>query len=139
MAYYSIFPQDGQGTKTIWLWSLCIDTRHLFYFTASHVADYLDNDDNQLFIRVGKGKFINVIGEIKFTNLDRSSGIDLAYIKIDQQMIPDLVATKKPITIGKISKHNKTLDGSNYCVIGFPVQTDKLDRQKKKNSISCRG
>ena len=48
-----------------------------FILTASHVADYLIEESNQLFIRVDKEKYINVIGDIKYTDIDKSQGIDL--------------------------------------------------------------
>jgi|GEM_PF-4802567 hypothetical protein len=41
-----------------------------FILTASHVADYLIEDSNQLFIRVDKKKYINVIGDVKYTDID---------------------------------------------------------------------
>lgn len=91
-----------------------------FLFTASHVAEALTSDSKDLFIRVGKKKYINVLGEIKFTDLGNSHGIDLAYIKLDSQMIAPLSKPYQFLTLDKIRKHNNLLDASNYCVIGFP-------------------
>lgn len=100
-----------------------------FILTASHVADYLIEDSNQLFIRVDKKKYINVIGDVKYTDIDKSQGIDLAYIKIDSEMISPLSKPYKFLTIDKITKHNRMLDASNYCVLGFPETNIKFDNQ----------
>lgn len=101
-----------------------------FILTASHVADYLIEESNQLFIRVDKEKYINVIGDIKYTDIDKSQGIDLAYIKIDKEMITPLSRPYKFLTIDKISKHNRMLDASNYCVLGFPEKNIKFNNGK---------
>jgi hypothetical protein len=95
--------------------------------TASHVADYLTTEQNQLYIRVDKKKYINVIGEIKLTEINKSKGVDLAYIKIDKEMLPELEIPYKFLTIDKISKHNQMLDGVNYCVLGFPEKNIKTE------------
>lgn len=98
-----------------------------FILTASYVADYLTEDSNQLFIRVDKGKYINVIGDIKYTDIDKSQGIDLAYIKIDKEMITPLSRSYIFLTIDKISKNNRMLDASNYRVLGFPEKNIKFN------------
>lgn len=91
-----------------------------FLLTASHVADYRRTTGKQLFVRVGSDKFINVAGDIKGTEIDRSNGVDIAYIKLAEEMIPYLEKSYKFLPINKISKHNPVLGGSNYCVVGFP-------------------
>jgi hypothetical protein len=92
-----------------------------FIFTASHVADVLADKNNDLFIKVGYDKYVNVVGRVKYTNSNKSRGLDLAYIKLDEQMIPPLTEYYTFLTLDKIRKHNKLLVGAaNYCVIGFP-------------------
>lgn len=107
-----------------------------FILTASHVADYLIEESNQLFIRVDKEKYINVIGDIKYTDIDKSQGIDLAYIKIDKEMITPLSRPYKFLTIDKISKHNRMLDASNYCVLGFPENNIRFNNGKLDTGAS---
>lgn len=97
-----------------------------FILTCSHVADHLITDNNDLFIKVDEKGYINVLGEIKYTDIDKSKGIDLAYIKADPQMIPFLLKTYKFVTIDKFSKHNLMLDGTNYCVLGYPEKNIKF-------------
>jgi hypothetical protein len=93
-----------------------------FIITASHVADFFENNPNEdLNIRVTKKLFINVLGEIKYTNIDKSQGVDLAYIKLDIQMVEPLLKVYKPITIEKFRSHNNLLYAMNYCVLGFPT------------------
>lgn len=98
-----------------------------FILTCSHVADYFENENSDLFIRVDKKGYINVIGEIKYTDIDKSKGIDLAYIKVDEQMLPHLLKPFRPVTIDKFRKHNQMLDGINYCVLGFPEKNIKFE------------
>lgn len=107
-----------------------------FILTASHVADYLTEESNQLFIRVDKEKYINVIGDIKYTDINKSKGIDLAYIKMVEEMVPPLSKPYKFLTIDKISKHNRMLDASNYCVLGFPEKNIKFDNKKLETGAS---
>jgi len=92
-----------------------------FFFTASHVADYFENNENSdLYIRVGKKRFVNVLGEIKYTDIKKSGGIDLAYIKIDSQLIGPLLGPYIPIEVNKIRSHHNLLNAMNYCVFGYP-------------------
>lgn len=98
-----------------------------FILTASHVADYLTEEQNDLFIRVDKKKYINVTGDIKYTDINKSQGIDLAYIKIAKDMVSPLSKPYRFITIDKLSKHNQRLDAMNYCVLGFPEKNFKFD------------
>ena len=92
-----------------------------FILTASHVADFFEkNPDKDLQIRVGKELFINVLGDIKYTDIEKSKGLDLAYIKIDKQMIKPLSKPYIPLEIDKIRSHNKLFYAMQYCVLGFP-------------------
>lgn len=97
-----------------------------FILTASHVADHIEENGNDLFIRIGKKRFVNILGEIKFTDIQDSKGVDLAYIKLDHQLIPDLSKSYKFITIDKFRKHMQQLDAMNYCVVGFPEKNIKF-------------
>jgi len=93
-----------------------------FIITASHVADYFEkNPNDDLNIRVGKSKFINVLGDIKYTEIDKSEGVDLAYIKLDKVMIEPLLRPYIPINIEKIRSHHNLIYAMNYCVLGFPA------------------
>lgn len=107
-----------------------------FILTASHVADYLTDEQNALFIRVDRQKYINVIGDIKYTDIDKSEGIDLAYIKVDKEMIAPLSKPYKFITIDKLSQHNNMLDAMNYCVLGFPEKNIKFENNTLETGAS---
>lgn len=92
-----------------------------FIFTASHVANVLSDETFDLFIKIGNDEYINVVGRVKYTDFNTSRGIDLAYIKLDKQMIPALTEYYTFLTIDKIRRHDRLLVGAaNYCVIGFP-------------------
>ena len=93
-----------------------------FIITASHVADFFEKHPNEdLRIRVGKTRYINVLGDIQYTEIEKSEGADLAYIKLDKQMIEPLLKPYIPISIDKIRNHNNLLYAMNYCVLGFPA------------------
>lgn len=92
-----------------------------FILTASHVADFFEqNPGKDLMIRVNKKSFINVLGDIKYTDMDKSKGIDLAYIKVDKQMIEPLSKPYIPIEIDKFRAHHNLFYAMNYCVLGYP-------------------
>jgi len=92
-----------------------------FIFTASHVADFFEkNPTEDLRIRVDEKSFINVLGDIKYTDIGKSKGIDLAYIKVDQQMIEPLCKPYIPLEINQIRSHHNLFYAMNYCVLGFP-------------------
>ena len=97
-----------------------------FIFTASHVCEYLEKEENHLYIQIGKSKFINVIGEIKSSVIDESRGVDLAYIKIDSGVVKSLHGHYNYVTTDKISHHKERLDAANYSVIGFPENNIKF-------------
>jgi hypothetical protein len=114
------FEKDNDGFKPYGSGVFAFIHETHFILTASHVAKAFSDDTKDLFIRVGEKKYINVLGEIKLTDLDSSSGVDLAYIKIDQSMVEPLSIVYEFLKIDKVRKHNKMLDAMNYCVIGFP-------------------
>lgn len=93
-----------------------------FLLTASHVTkDW--SDQNQLYIRIGKSNYVSLVGELRETDLDKDKDVDLAYVKIDERIIPDL---KKPyifLPISKIREHRKLLEGMNYCIMGYPEKS----------------
>jgi hypothetical protein len=92
-----------------------------FLFTASHVADYFEqNQESDLYIRVGKKRFVNVLGEIKYTDINKSKGVDLAYIKLDSQLYKSMLGPYIPLEISKIRSHHNLPMAMNYCVLGFP-------------------
>lgn len=93
-----------------------------FIITASHVASFFEeHPDEDLRIRVNKKLFINVLGEIKYTDIEKSEGADLAYIKLDEQMIIPLSKAYIPVTLEKFRNHNNLLYAMNYCILGFPA------------------
>jgi len=130
------FYKAEQGLKPFGSGVLAYIHNTYFILTASHVADYLTEEQNELFIRVDKKKYINVIGEIKYTDIDKSKGIDLSYIKIDKDMIEPLSKPYKFLTIAKISKHNRRLDAMNYCVLGFPESNIKFENNTLETGAS---
>ncbi|WP_144214753.1 hypothetical protein [Flavobacterium anhuiense] len=93
-----------------------------FIITASHVASFfLEHPDEELIIKINKELFIPVFGDVKYSIIEKSEGIDLAYIKLAKQTIINLLKVYIPITIEKFRHHNNLLNGTNYCVLGYPT------------------
>ena len=92
-----------------------------FIFTASHVADFFEKEPSkELRVRIDADTFINVLGNIHFTDMEKSEGIDLAYIKLEEQMIELLMKPYIPLEISKIRSHHQLFYAMNYCVLGYP-------------------
>lgn len=113
-------------------------TTHDYYFllTASHVLDYLTTKENQLYVRVGFNRFINIRGIINFTNYKENKQVDLGYIRLDPEMIDHFGTAYKFLTIDKVSKHQPKLGGSNYCALGFPAKNFKYENNSIKTGAS---
>lgn len=93
-----------------------------FIITASHVASFfIENLDEELIIKITKELFIPVYGEVKYSIIDKSERIDLAYIKVAKQTIIHLLKVYIPLSIEKFRHHNNLLNGTNYCVFGYPT------------------
>ncbi|MBP6755165.1 MAG: hypothetical protein KA210_03375 [Bacteroidia bacterium] len=108
-----------------------------FIFTASHVADYFEKyEEKNLHIRVGEKSYINVIGDIKYTDIQKSKGIDLAYIKLDNQMVDPLLKPYIPLTIDKIRSHHNPFNAMNYCVLGYPEKNVSKESEPLETGAS---
>lgn len=107
-----------------------------FIFTASHVADYVEKEGKDLYIRVGRKDYVNVLGMFRYTDMEMSEGVDLAYIKLDEQMIEPLSGPYKFLTIDKIRKHELRRGGLNYCVLGYPEGNIKFDTGRMETGAS---
>ena len=94
-----------------------------YILTASHVTDYL-HDDQQLYLRIQKG-YVSVVGDLRDTDIEESGGIDLAYIRLDEKIVPDLLKAYQFLPLSKFRRHLKLLDAAQYCIIGFPVKNQK--------------
>lgn len=93
-----------------------------FIITASHVASFFEEYPNEeLIIKTGKELFIPILGEVKYSIIDQNERIDLAYIKLDKQTIVCLSKAYIPVTIEKFRHHNNLINGTNYCILGYPA------------------
>jgi len=115
------FEETKNGMKPFGSGVLVVVNNIHYIFTAAHVAKILEKQNFNLFINVFEDGYINVVGRVKYTNLDQRPGIDLAYIKLDGQIISLLIKHYKFLPVNKIRIHNQLLEGgANYCVLGFP-------------------
>jgi len=105
-----------------------------FLLSASHVAEGLMSDSKDLYIQVNEKGYMNILGDIKLTEIEKSNGIDLAYVKLDVQMVPILKKSYKFIDITFFRKHNQVLDATHYCVLGFPENNIRI-----KNGVQQTG
>lgn len=105
-----------------------------YLLTASHVTENWSND-HQLFTRTRKG-YVSIVGDLRETDIEKSNGLDLAYIKLDANVVPAIEAGHKFLPISKFRKHSKLLDSTQYCVIGFPTINKKIVDGKLKTGAS---
>jgi len=93
-----------------------------FIITASHVTSFfLEHPNEELRIKVAKELYIPVFGEVKYSIIDKCERIDLAYIKLDKQIIVYLSKVYIPLSINKFRHHNNLISGTNYCILGYPA------------------
>ena len=105
-----------------------------YILTASHVTERLD-DNNSLYIKIHDG-YVSVVGDVKGTEINKSNGIDLSYIRLDDRIIPDLKRAYKFIDISKFRRHIKLLDATHYCVVGFPEANLEIKDGKSMTGAS---
>ncbi|MEE1945842.1 hypothetical protein VRU48_12040 [Pedobacter sp. KR3-3] len=96
-----------------------------FLLTASHVVEDW-SDENQLFIKSKRG-YISIVGTMSQTDIAKSEGVDLAFIKLDEVILPEILAGYKFLPLSKFRKHINLLDAAQYCVIGYPEINKKID------------
>lgn len=80
-----------------------------------------EHPNKELRIKISKKLFIPILGEVKYSIIEKSERIDLPYIKLDKQTTSYLSKTYIPVNIEKFRDHNNLLNGTNYCVLGYPT------------------
>ncbi|MCD7902151.1 MAG: hypothetical protein LUH22_20535 [Bacteroides sp.] len=106
-----------------------------FILTASHVAEVLEGDE-ELYVQVDHNRYIKIFGDINMTDMEKSKGVDLAYIKLAEELISPLQKPYIFLTIDKFRKHHNLLDASNYCVLGFPENNVKRENGQLKTGAA---
>lgn len=132
-----IFKKTDKGLRPFGTGVLLQTHNKYFILTCSHVAEHIESSkDESLYVRVGKKEYVNIIGEFKLTDIDKSGNIDLAYIVLGEEIVPIL---KKPylfLDITKIRDHKKLVPGSNYCVIGYSEKNISFESGKMETGAS---
>ncbi len=111
-----------------------------YILTASHVIDYFMEDENStedLFIRKGGG-YVAIKGDFKGTVISMSDGIDLAYIKIENELFEAVKYNYKFLPLSKFRKHVKLIPAAQYCVLGFPEVNVKHEDDKMHTGASVK-
>jgi hypothetical protein len=91
---------------------------YFFLLTASHVMEHLTND-NPPIVQVNKNHFVSLHGDILRTDFNAGDGIDIACIRLRDNIVDSLRGEFTFLPVSKIRHHRKTLNGSNYCAFGF--------------------
>ena len=99
-----------------------------FIFTASHVSEYMEKEGANLFIKIDHSKYVNVVGEIHQTDIDRSKNIDLAIIRLDPELTQQLEKPYNFLPISKLRKHEALIYAPHYCVLGYPAVNKKKEK-----------
>jgi hypothetical protein len=101
-----------------------------YILTASHVTEDW-SDENKLFVQI-HGGYISVVGTTRGTEIDKSSKIDVAYIKLDKIVAIQLKKGNKFLGINMIRAHINLLDSADYCIFGYPTINQKKEDGKLK-------
>lgn len=100
-----------------------------FILTASHVVEDW-SDANKLFIEIENGH-ISIVGKASGTETDEK--LDVAYIKLKDEILPILRRWYSFLTVEQLLHHNKIFDEANYCAYGFPVSNFKMKSEIAKS------
>jgi len=121
-----IFEMDKpKGMKPYGSGVMVILNENHFLLTASHVVEDWSNE-HQLFIKSRRG-YVSIVGNMSQTDIDKSEGVDLAFIKLDDEILPEIKAGYKFLPISKFRRHVNLVDAAQYCVIGYPEINKKID------------
>lgn len=121
-----IFEQDKpKGMKPYGSGVMVILNEIHYLLTASHVVENW-SDEHQLFIKSRRG-YISIVGIMSQTDIDKSEGVDLAFIRLDHEILPKIQAGYRFLPISKFRRHVNLLDAAQYCVIGYPELNKKFD------------
>lgn len=126
---------DGKGLQPF-ASSVLVNLGDSFYiFTASHVTEFLQTG-KQLFVKTNTG-YVSIVGEYNETILNKSDNVDLAFFRIDDVIVKDLINVYRFLPISKIRKHNKLLDAAQYCVVGFPEKNKRHEEGRLQTYASA--
>jgi len=103
-----------------------------FILTASHVIEDW-SDQNKLFVEIEKGH-ISVVGKASGTETETGEKLDVAYIKLKDELVPILKRWYQFLAFDQLLHHNKVFDEGNYCAYGFPVVNFKM-KSEVANSV----
>ena len=102
-----------------------------FILTASHVVEDW-SDANKLFVEIENGH-ISVVGKASGTETATGKKLDVAYIKLKDEIVPILREYYNFLTAEQFLHHNKIFDEANYCAYGFPVVNFKMKSEIAKS------
>jgi hypothetical protein len=94
--------------------------------TASHVIEDW-SDTNKLFIEFRKGEYISVVGKGSGTEIEKKEKLDIAYIKLKDDLVLILKLWYKFLPNYRFLKADMVFDEANYCSFGFPVSMQKKE------------
>lgn len=100
-----------------------------YILTASHVIEDWSNE-NKLFIEIENEVHISVVGKACGTEMEKDKKLDVAYIKLKDEIVPILRRWYRFLPIERFLHHHKVFDEANYCAYGFPVANPKNDKGK---------
>ena len=95
-----------------------IGTLH-YILTAAHVAEKHRNP-NQFLVLQKNGKFLEIKGDCQYTNYRNLTKIDVAYIKISNELKVILSDSFEFLSQDKIIGSHQLMDAANYAVFGYP-------------------
>lgn len=101
-----------------------------YILTASHVVEDW-SDSNKLFLEVN-GSYVSIVGKGCGTAIEKKDRIDIACIKLKEEIMPLLKPWYKFLKPDRFLHHDKLLLEADYCVYGFPVSNYRRENGKIK-------
>ncbi len=91
-----------------------------YLLTAAHVTENIDS--GILFIQIGTNKFSIIAGDLLETDLEKSK-IDICIIRLSKVFTKTLPDSYVFLPISKFRDHKKTIEATQYCVMGYPEKS----------------
>lgn len=125
-----LFRKGGKYNYYPWGSSVLIEFRsHFYLITASHVTEFIDEQDN-LFLITSNG-MLPISGELNETDLEHDKNIDLAYVKLDNELAQILNKTYDYLPKNMVELNHNQIDTKQYLTLGFPEKNIRIDKENK--------
>lgn len=120
--------KGGQYGYTPWGTGVLVGLEDNFYiFTAAHVTECI-NERTFLFVNTTQG-LLPISGELNETDLSHDENVDVAFIRLDKNLVEILKLTYEFLPSNKICINHEPEATTQYLSLGFPEKNIKIDKE----------